>query len=150
MAQYKIYSIQLNFFSVNIRFLPVNINKFRVFGLNEKVSYFDYFFVILLGIENKNPMSVDFDHDVIEEQDVGADVETVRQRSLLLYNDDFNTFDFVIESLMEICDHDMIQAEQSAWIVHNNGKCSVKMGSYKDLNPLRVALCDRGLSAVID
>jgi ATP-dependent Clp protease adaptor protein ClpS len=52
-------------------------------------------------------------------------------------------------SLMEICDHDPIQAEQCAWIVHHNGKCSVKRGSFDELEPRCVALLDRGLSAAI-
>ncbi|MBK9542616.1 MAG: ATP-dependent Clp protease adaptor ClpS [Bacteroidetes bacterium] len=60
-----------------------------------------------------------------------------------------NTFDFVIEALIEVCNHDTLQAEQCTYIVHYNGKCVVKSGSYSDLNPMREALCDRGLSAVI-
>ncbi len=72
-----------------------------------------------------------------------------RERVLTLYNDDVNTFEFVIESLVEICKHDLIQAEQCTYIVHYNGKCAVKSGSFSSLHPMRVALCDRGLSAVI-
>jgi ATP-dependent Clp protease adaptor protein ClpS len=75
--------------------------------------------------------------------------ETGPQREIVLHNDDVNTFDHVIECLMKICDHDPIQAEQCAWIVHYNGKCSVKRGSFKDLEPRCVALLDRGLSAAI-
>jgi ATP-dependent Clp protease adaptor protein ClpS len=78
-----------------------------------------------------------------------TDEVTARQRVLTLYNDDVNTFEFVIESLIEICNHDPIQAEQCTYIVHYNGKCAVKSGSYASLHPMRVALCDRGLSAVI-
>ncbi len=71
------------------------------------------------------------------------------QRELYLHNDDVNTFDHVIMSLMEICSHDPIQAEQCAWIVHNNGKCGVKRGTFDTLEPMCVALLDRGLSATI-
>ncbi|MBV6404415.1 MAG: ATP-dependent Clp protease adaptor ClpS [Flavobacteriales bacterium] len=71
------------------------------------------------------------------------------QRELLLHNDDVNTFDHVIRSLVEICSHDPIQAEQCAWIVHYNGRCSVKRGTFDSLEPLCVALLDRGLSATI-
>lgn len=71
------------------------------------------------------------------------------QRELLLFNDDVNTFDHVIHCLVEICDHDPLQAEQCAWIVHYNGKCSVKRGSFDRLEPLCDALHLRGLSADI-
>jgi ATP-dependent Clp protease adaptor protein ClpS len=70
-------------------------------------------------------------------------------RELILHNDDVNTFDHVIESLVEICGHDAIQAEQCAWIVHYNGKCSVKRGTFDNLEPRCTALLDRGLSATI-
>ena len=68
---------------------------------------------------------------------------------LLFLTHDFNTFDFVIECLVDICHHEPLQAEQCTLIVHYNGKCAVKVGSYTDLNPMRVALADRGLSVVI-
>lgn len=85
------------------------------------------------------------DVDVLEE----VVRETSTMREIVLHNDDVNTFDHVIMSLMEICDHDPIQAEQCAWIVHHNGKCSVKRGSFDELEPRCVALLDRGLSAAI-
>jgi ATP-dependent Clp protease adaptor protein ClpS len=71
-------------------------------------------------------------------------------RQLILYNDEINTFDFVIESLIEVCNHEPEQAEQCSLIVHHNGKCSVKTGSLRKLKPMCSALCDRGLSAVIE
>lgn len=76
--------------------------------------------------------------------------EKVTTHSIILYNDDFNTFDHVISCLVQICNHDMIQAEQCAWIVHTNGKCIVKTGEYKELEPLCTSLLDRGLSAIIE
>ncbi len=75
--------------------------------------------------------------------------ETGPVREIILHNDDVNTFDHVILSLMEICDHDPIQAEQCAMIVHYNGKCSVKRGTFDQLEPKCTALLDRGLSADI-
>jgi ATP-dependent Clp protease adaptor protein ClpS len=75
--------------------------------------------------------------------------ETSALKEIVLHNDDVNTFDHVIACLVEICDHDPIQAEQCAWIVHYNGKCSVKRGSFDQLEPRCVALLDRGLSAAI-
>jgi len=76
-------------------------------------------------------------------------LETTDQLDLVVHNDDVNTFDHVILSLMEICGHDPIQAEQCAWIVHNNGKCSVKRGTMERLEPMCTALHDRGISADI-
>ena len=75
--------------------------------------------------------------------------ETGPVKEIILHNDDVNTFDHVILSLMEICEHDPIQAEQCAMIVHYNGKCSVKRGTFDQLEPKCTALLDRGLSADI-
>ncbi len=69
---------------------------------------------------------------------------------LVLYNDDVNTFDYVIESLMEVCHHDRIQAEQCTMMAHYRGKCTVKEGSFGVLRPMCEALLDRGLSTVIE
>jgi len=85
------------------------------------------------------------DADVLEE--VVRETSTLKE--IVLHNDDVNTFDHVIMCLMDICGHDPIQAEQCAWIVHHNGKCSVKRGSFDELEPRCVALLDRGLSAAI-
>ena len=71
------------------------------------------------------------------------------EKVILLYNDDINSFDHVIDSLCKYCDHDSVQAEQCAWIVHNNGKCLVKKGSYEELKPICNALTENGLSAKI-
>jgi ATP-dependent Clp protease adaptor protein ClpS len=95
-------------------------------------------------------MSAEFDHDILSEPVIHDDAVEARVRELILYNDEYNTFDFVIESLIQICHHEPLQAEQCTYIVHYSGKCAVKQGSYAKLNPLRVALCDRGLSAVIE
>lgn len=68
---------------------------------------------------------------------------------IVLFNDDVNTFNFVIQTLIDVCDHDPIQAEQCAHIVHHIGKCGVKRGSYEELKPKCEALLDKGLSATI-
>lgn len=68
---------------------------------------------------------------------------------LILYNDDLNTFDHVIECLVRICDHEHIQAEQSATLVHYKGKAVVKTGERGELAAMCQALCDEGLSAVL-
>ena len=94
-------------------------------------------------------MTNEIEIDVSTEQIDETIEKTARVRELVLYNDDYNTFDFVIEALMEVCDHNHEQAEQCTYIVHYKGKCSVKTGAYAKLNPMRIGLTNRGLSAAI-
>ncbi|ESU22592.1 ATP-dependent Clp protease adaptor protein ClpS [Flavobacterium enshiense DK69] len=68
---------------------------------------------------------------------------------IILFNDDVNTFDHVIDTLIDVCDHEPLQAEQCAILVHYTGKCGVKSGSYKELEPQCSKLLDAGLSAEI-
>ncbi|HNR48491.1 MAG TPA: ATP-dependent Clp protease adaptor ClpS [Bacteroidia bacterium] len=84
------------------------------------------------------------------EQELEKSSDVSKERHLVLYNDDVNTFDFVIESLIEICHHERVQAEQCSVIVHNNGRCSVKDGTVKDLRPMCKALVQRGLTAEVE
>ena len=72
-----------------------------------------------------------------------------REHEIILYNDDVNTFEHVIECLVKICDHTYIQAEQCAYIVHYSGKCSVKTGLLEELVPKCTALLESGLSAEV-
>ncbi|NJM14717.1 MAG: ATP-dependent Clp protease adaptor ClpS [Bacteroidales bacterium] len=85
-------------------------------------------------------------HDVEEV----VDVHSSKSRSLVLHNDEFHTFDYVIDSLIEICNHDLVQAEQCTMIVHYKGKCDVKAGQYAKLKPMREQLVEKGLTATID
>ena len=71
-------------------------------------------------------------------------------KSLVLYNDDINTFDNVINAIIKICKHSTIQAEQCTWIVHFNGKCVVKKDVGSKLIPLCSAFIDRGINASIE
>lgn len=73
----------------------------------------------------------------------------VEQKTLIVFNDDVNTFDHVIESLIKVCKHNPIQAEQCTFIIHYNGKCDVKNGDFEKLEPMCTALLDRGISAEI-
>ena len=75
--------------------------------------------------------------------------EVINQNELVLFNDDVNTFDHVIDSLIEICEHTLEQAEQCAMLVHYKGKCTVKTGEYNDLKPRCSSLLNKGLSAEI-
>ncbi|TSA38822.1 MAG: ATP-dependent Clp protease adaptor ClpS [Porphyromonadaceae bacterium] len=69
---------------------------------------------------------------------------------LVLHNDDVNTFDFVIDSLVEVCGHDPIQAEQCAFITHHQGKCDIKKGDVIIIKPMQLSLQNRGLMVTID
>ena len=73
-----------------------------------------------------------------------------REHEIILYNDDVNTFDHVIECLVKICEHTYIQAEQCAWLVHNRGKCNVKSGKLTILRKMQNALTQNGLSAEVE
>jgi ATP-dependent Clp protease adaptor protein ClpS len=89
-------------------------------------------------------------HHTQTDELVLTDVALEDGHQLILFNDDVNTFDFVIESLVEVCGHDSIQAEQCAYIVHFRGKCQIKQGEFEKLEPMCVALLDRGLTAAIE
>ncbi len=79
-----------------------------------------------------------------------TDVITEALHNLIVWNDNVNTFDWVIASLMEVCGHSEHQAEQCAMIIHNKGKYAVKKGSFDFLRPLAEALIEREIQATID
>lgn len=70
-------------------------------------------------------------------------------KKLVLFNDEVHSFDFVIEALMDVCGHELLQAEQCTVIVHYKGKCAVKNGTWEELEPMCTALLERGLTAEI-
>ena len=84
--------------------------------------------------------------ELIEVEEI-IDDEAIR--NLMVYNDDFNTFDHVIDTLIKVCKHEVHQAEQCTFLIHYKGKCSVKKGSYDDLKPMRVGITDAGIKADI-
>ncbi len=81
---------------------------------------------------------------------IALDVQETEGLQVILYNDEVNTFEFVIESLIKVCKHDPLQAEQCTYLVHYKGKCSVKKGSFEELEPVCTALLERGLTAEIE
>lgn len=95
---------------------------------------------------DKRQHEFDTEPDLLLEQEE----QEVDDNQIVLYNDDFNSFDFVIESLIKVCKHEPLQAEQCTYLVHYKGKCSVKKGSYKELEPMCTALLERGLTAEIE
>jgi ATP-dependent Clp protease adaptor protein ClpS len=80
----------------------------------------------------------------------GSLTDIGQMSQLIVYNDDFNTFDWVIQSFMEICNHSFEQAEQLSLIIHFKGKAIVKTAPSTILQPMKEALVDRGISAVIE
>lgn len=96
----------------------------------------------------KNALTeVEYDEDIAIEDEfnsLGFDAQ------LLVYNDDYNTFNWVIDSFVEILQHSFEQAEQLAVLIHYKGKATVKTAPFEVLRPLKDALIDRGLSAVIE
>jgi len=82
-------------------------------------------------------------------EEILIDSDSSHENEIILYNDDVNTFDHVIDTLMKVCDHTLEQAKQCSIIVHYKGKCSVKTGSYSDLKPRCTKLIEAGLSAEI-
>ncbi|MDA9803797.1 ATP-dependent Clp protease adaptor ClpS [Flavobacteriaceae bacterium] len=73
----------------------------------------------------------------------------VNEHQIVLFNDDVNTFDHVVETLVRVCGHTLEQAEQCSIIVHYKGKCTVKTGSYEELKPRCTQLLQADLSAEI-
>lgn len=80
---------------------------------------------------------------------IEKDVNTASSQ-LVVFNDDFNTFDWVIQSFMEVCNHTFEQSEQLSLLIHYSGKARVKTGSLVALEPMKDALVERGISAVIE
>ena len=90
-----------------------------------------------MGIQRKKQ------HSITEE------VDKEKRYSLFLHNDDFHSFDYVIDALMEICNHSTQQATQCTYLVHFKGKCDIKQGSMDYLKPMREALAGKSLKATI-
>lgn len=76
-------------------------------------------------------------------------VETTDLVELVVFNDDVNTFDHVIDTLIKVCRHTPEQAEQCTLMIHYKGKCAVKSGTFDFLRPMRQAICDAGIDARI-
>lgn len=90
-----------------------------------------------------------FEIQTDNEESVDTLLLDVEEKTIVLYNDEVNTFDFVIDSLIKVCKHEPIQAEQCTILVHFKGRCDVKKGEYDTLEPICSALLERGLTAEI-
>lgn len=92
-----------------------------------------------------------FEHIYTEEaHDLAVEELLDNGYHLIVWNDDVNTFDWVIKALMDICGHEQEQAEQCTLIIHYKGKCSVKTGDYETLKPMCEGITDRGIGATIE
>lgn len=85
-----------------------------------------------------------------EQPEEALEFLTEQSHKIIVWNDDVNSFDWVIDSLMEICCHTREQAEQCALIIHYAGKYAVKTGDFDTLRPQAEALIDRGINATIE
>lgn len=92
---------------------------------------------------------MDIEFDIKEDVSVLEDIGEENVRDLMVYNDDFNTFEHVINTLIKICKHDVNQAEQCTFLIHYKGKCSVKKGIYDELKPMREGISSEGIKAAI-
>ena len=83
-------------------------------------------------------------------EDVDLLTEEAVNMSLVVWNDEVNTFDWVIDTLIDVCGHEREQAEQCAMLIHTKGKYAVKNGSYETLKPQKEAITDRLINATIE
>ncbi len=91
-----------------------------------------------------------FDTEVKELVNTEVAVETEQPYHLIVWNDEVNTFEWVIETLIEVCGHSAEQAEQCAYLIHYKGKYSVKEGEFDKLQPMCNAITDRGIGATVE
>lgn len=94
-------------------------------------------------------MHMKFSHQEKEDFALLEEVITEDEKDLVVYNDDFNTFDHVINTLIKVCKHSVEQAEQCTYIIHFRGKCNVKKGTFDELKPMKESICDAGIDAKI-
>lgn len=88
-------------------------------------------------------------HQPQEVEQILEDIQLEDLKNLVVHNDDVNTFDHVINTLIKVCNHSIEQAEQCTWIIHYKGKCAVKNGSYLELKPMKEAILDAGIDASV-
>lgn len=92
---------------------------------------------------------MDIDFDIEEEVEVLDYIGEDYNKDLIVYNDDFNTFEHVTNTLIKVCKHDAHQAEQCTYLIHYKGKCAVKQGAYEELKPMREGIASAGIKAAI-
>jgi len=88
--------------------------------------------------------------ETVTNEEIEFKEQVVKEHILVLFDDNVNTFDHVIDLLVKVCDHDAIQAEQCATLVHYTGKCAVKKGAFKELSIMGEILADSGLTVEVN
>ncbi len=81
--------------------------------------------------------------------EVLEDNDSTKMKDLVVFNDDFNTFDHVINTLVKVCRHSLQQAEQCTYVIHYKGKCAVKKGTYNELKPMKDGISEAGIAVAI-
>jgi ATP-dependent Clp protease adaptor protein ClpS len=92
---------------------------------------------------------MNFSYKEKEQYEILVDVIAEDEKDLVVYNDDFNTFEHVINTLIKVCKHTTEQAEQCTYIIHYRGKCAVKKGTFDELKPMKESICEAGIDAKI-
>lgn len=92
---------------------------------------------------------MNFSYEEIEEVALLEDIDLDVERDLVVFNDDYNTFDHVTKTLIKVCKHQPEQAEQCTYIIHFRGKCAVKKGTLHSLKPMKEGITDAGIKAAI-
>ena len=127
--------------------------------MRQKISKSDKFQIVMLfvvPIKGENALTLHFKFRVMkhgyqeeESVDVLEVIETTDMVDLVVFNDDVNTFDHVISTLIRVCKHTPEQAEQCTLLIHYKGKCAVKNGTFDFLKPMRESICEAGIEARI-
>ncbi len=105
------------------------------------------YFLLLLKIQMAEAMNFSWQSE--KQTNLLEVIETTDLYDLIVFNDDVNTFEHVINTLIKVCRHSAEQAEQCTWIIHYKGKCAVKKGEFDTLKPMKDAICEAGIDAKI-
>lgn len=116
-----------------------NDNVLNTVDASGKIN--NYFILMHMGKQENCPEQFNFEEEISGNGSLN---------NLILHNDDVHSFEYVIDVLVKVCNHDVHQAEQCAYITHYKGKCDVKKGGIEELAPLRYMLIEKGLQATID
>ena len=93
---------------------------------------------------------MDFHFKTIEETQIEFAHDESLHQKLILHNDNYNTFEWVIETLVDVCKHNPVQAEQCSLLIHNKGKYAVQHGPFEMLKPMKDEIIERGINATIE
>jgi len=101
-------------------------------------------------LQKREDMAIGTETETLEETGVDVLTEFEKFYQIVVWNDEINTFEWVIKTLIEVCGHSEEQAEQCAMLIHTKGKYAVKNGTYDDLKPQCEAITERGIGATLE